>query len=312
MSDLSDLQDRLMNGDPNVLLGRLCWYSVSDLCVPHDDVVRALVASGISTNLPQLPTDDDVFRRVCSSVKRQRIPTADPDVFENYLLREFKDKFSITKRIVRERVNSKGKRLEFTEMFDVTFSRSDGSLQTKSINGGRPICQEIAQEIETEYATWRGCVGSYTIREWIRAFVLRLGATRVRPGGGVYFLREDHVAKLAALEEFGNRVPNGVIEFHYLPLIDDRRQREMLRRAFESEASEACDQLIGEMQRLTKDDKKITADRYAGFVTEYQQLLAKSREYSDLLEATLDSTGARLSILQKQVMEMRLHVKEEQ
>ena len=305
--------------DQDNLLGRLVWYSLSEMRVPHADFLKMLEEAGIGATPPRKPSDADVFRRVCSNVKRQRIPTKDPDVFENYRMVEFKDSYTITRRVVRERVNNAGRKLGFVEVLDITFNRDTSDLVFKLLVPPR-VAGAVVKEIETEvtdtYYEWRGCLNAQAIREWMRNHLMGIGATMVRPGGGVYFVREAHLPVVEGYEAIGDvlndmrtEIDHGRVEFHSLPLIDDRKQREMVQRAYEAETVDAVDRLLVEITKLSKSGKDISSDRYTALLDEYQSLMARTTDYEDLLQEKLDSTSKRLEIFSASLLNLRKQVK---
>lgn len=303
--------------DPTNLLGRLVWYSLPEMRVPHDNLATMLDEAGIKAAPPRTPSDADVFRRVCSGVKRLRCSTADPDVFENYRMTEFKDTDTITRRVVRERVNTAGRKLGFKEVMDISFVRSTGDLVIRPIEPMRPnsVASGIQDEVIDNYYEWRGCFNAQAIREWMRGLLMSFGGTMVRPGGGVYFLQERHLPTVEGLEAIGDvlsdmTVADGSrVEFHSLPLIDDRKQREMVQRAFEAETVDAIDALLVEINALTGSGKKISQDRFTGLMAQFQELTSKTKDYEGLLEDKLATTGHRLQIFSACLLTLRKQVK---
>lgn len=304
----------------DAFLGRLFWYSLSNVRLPHTKMLRLLHQCGIMTQLPLPPTDVDVFKRVCTSVKRNKIPWNSSEHYANFIMREFRDDAAVTRRIVREIVDSKGKRLSFTEMADVIFRRADASLHYVPIDGSITIPPDPDEspasamfcEISEQYALWQGCMNPAGVRWWIRGFILNLGATMVREGGGVYFVAEDRVRDLDGLEQLAALITSedhGQVEFHSLPLLDDGKQRDMVRRAFEAETCDAIDAMLVDV--IAIGDEKITTDRYAKMLTEYQQLMSRTKDYEALLENTLATTGTRLQLFQKALLRLRLNVRED-
>jgi hypothetical protein len=308
MTVLDEQAQRLSKVDGENLLGQLLWYSMSEVRVPHKDAVDLMTREGI-TGVPLAPKDADVFKRVCSKVKRDKIPTKDPDVFYNYRMVEFKDDDTITRRVIRERIDSAGKKLSVQERFDINFDRATSKVEFKDIANGlgfaRPDDISIRDEVQSEYETWKGCMNAYGLRQWMRGKIIGLGATMVRPGGGVYFVHQAHVDSVEALERLGAALEpycvesTGKVEFHSLPLVDDRKQRDMIQKAFEAETVDAIDEIMAEIAKLAKSDRKITSDRYAGLLTQYQELTAKTFDYEQLLEQKLASTGARLELFER-------------
>lgn len=290
-------------------LGRIFFYSLSGVRILHRDVIQNLAAAGILTNLPHEPTDVDVFKRVATKVKRTKVPVAgSPELHQNWIAREFRDDATVTRRIVRELVDNKGRKLKFDEVVDIIFDRKTGDLGANFLRTD-PVAEQMVDEVRNAYAAWRGSLNSWACREWIRQYVVNLGSVRVRPSGGLYFLKEAHAGKLDALQQFVDSLP-GSCEFHSLPLLDDRRQREFVQRAFEAESTGAVDELLVEMGEIMSSDKQISEDKFHRYVDQYTELSERTHEYANLLEEKLDATGARLSIFQKTLLQLRLSVKD--
>lgn len=308
-SEFREHLERMLSTDQRLLLGYLTWYSVSDVKVSHGDVVRGLVAAGIDTNLPLPPKDADVFRRVCTKSERKRVPTLEEGVFENYLVRDLNaDPEKVYRRIVMEKVDSKGRKLGYEQLYDITFDKKSGKITERKLGPANIVAEEVVKAVKQGFATERGTLNSYAIREWIRHFILSLAATQVRPGGGVYFVAEDKYDKVEALEKFCQSITG--VDFHYLPLIDDKKQREMLHRAFESEAADEIDRMLGEITEIKAAGRKITQSRYEDFLRKYHELTDRATEYGDLLEEKLSTTHSRLEIFMRSMVELtERHVK---
>lgn len=309
-SELTAYADRVEHSIPDeALLGKLLWYSVSELRVKHDDVVKHLIDSGIATNLPLPPKDVDVFRRVCTAAERKKVPTADPEIFANYRMAEFTDDESVVRRIVRQKVDNKGKKLGHREVADIRFERKTSHVDVRTLGIGRDeTALQVAAEVQREFGQWRGCLNAYAIREWIRHYILRLGATPVRPGGGVYFVKKEHAQAIDQIEDFAHRLGD-YVELHSLPLIDDQKQRNMVKRAFETETNDEVDKLIDEIQDLRKKGEKLPESKYSGFAERLVELSDRHKEYQGILQSNLDESRARIDILQKQVLTLSEIVK---
>lgn len=309
-SEFRDHLERMLQADQRLLLGYLTWYSVSDVKVSHGDVVRALVAAGIDTNLPLPPKDADVFRRVCTKAEKKRVPTAEDGVFENYLVRDMNaDTDKVYRRVVVEKVDAKGHKLGYEQLYDITFDKASAKITERKLGPANVVAEDVVRAVKQNFATDRGTLNSYAVREWIRHFILSLSATQVRPGGGVYFVSEDKYDKVQALEKFCQAMGTGV-DFHYLPLVDDKKQREMLHRAFESEAADEIDGMLGEIADIRAAGRKITQSRYEDFLRKYHILTDRATEYGELLEEKLSTTHSRLEIFMRSMVELtERHVK---
>lgn len=303
---LQEQADRLSKVDDEGLLGQLLWYSMSEVRVPHADAVAIITGEGIG-NVPNKPRDADVFKRIASKVTRTKVPTNDEDIFENYRWVEFKDENEISRRLIRETVDNNGRKLSVDERLDVTFNRGTSKITIDPIAAdvsGYDI--SLADEISSGFDTWRGCLNAYALREWMRAHIYsRCLATKVKPGGGVYFVQQAFVDNVEALERIGVALQaylveaHGEVEFHSLPLLDDRKQREMVQKYFEAETVDAVDAMMAEITKISKSTRKISSDKYAELLTQYQDLASKTKEYEDLLESKLASTTTRLDLFER-------------
>lgn len=306
MTALQEQAARLANVDTEGLLGSLLWYSMSEVRVPHADAVKIITDEGIH-NTPNKPRDADVFRRIASKVKRDKVPTNDENIFEAYRFIEFKDDDTITRRMIRDTVDNSGRKIAVSERLDVTFKRDTSRIVIDTIApdvSGYDI--SLADEIVSGFDTWKGCLNAYALREWMRAHIYgRCLATKVKPGGGVYFVQQSFVGNVEALERIAEALQAytvekyGEVEFHSLPLLDDRKQRDMVQKYFEAETVDAVDEMMAEITRISKSTRKISSDKYAELLTQYQNLQSKTKDYEDLLEQKLASTTTRLDLFER-------------
>ena len=298
-------------------LGYLGWYTLSGVKIKHEDLIAFLNKRNLNIVAPSVPQDVDIFRRISSNAELRKVPTSLEGTFQNYLVRstDERDPDTIRRLIVCETVDKKGKRLSYEEVYYIDFKRIDSSIQFGPVNTsvspelnffGNKICQEIV----SDFQSWQGCLNSQSIREMIRRALLRFGATKVRDGGGVYFVSNSQTSNLNSLELFVNEDLGGNSNFHSLPLVDDNKQRDMIRRAFEAETTEAVDAILAEIQELSKSKRPISSNRYANLITEYQELCKKSSDYSALLENALGETDSRITIVQSALIGLRNNVRD--
>lgn len=289
--------------NPNIpVLGFLvCWYVPEALRIEHAAVERSLDSVGLKDFTPPEPRDADVFKRICTSSAKRRQPTKSDDVFENILVREVgKDEDRIWRHVVVEEVDGSNRRLDYFQPYEVVFDRSKGRITQRSIGKKHAGGQRVIDEIKATFELDRGRLNAYSIREMVRYIVTRkLRATTVRPSGGVYFVAAEHTETLAALDQFVNGLPLGT-QLDVIPLIDDERQRAMVRRAFEEESVGEVDKLIMEMSELGASSR-ITPGKWTDIKDRYDLLRTKVREYSDVLGEALELTAARLEVASEQI-----------
>jgi len=307
VSQYTDYADRMKALDRSLYLGQLVWYTVAEeLQVPHDAIKTALSNVGLDAHTPRVPSDADVFRRKCSAAQRKKVPTAIPGVFDNYLVRDPGNDASdtIARQIIREQVDGANRRLSYETVAEVVFDRSSSvvtySVTDQALSNIDDVVA-IGSGIVATYEAERGCLNGYAVRELIRRILVENHATNARyPAGGVYFLSIDHAAAVAGIEDMAATLAG--VHVHSLPLPDDGKQRDMVKRAFEAESIDRANAMVTEIAKLKAEGKKIGPDRYATFVTELNELKKKMGEYAGVLETSLHSTASSLTILQKQVI----------
>lgn len=292
------------NKDKDLLLGRLFWYHVSEDCLKkHSDFVQELKDIGLDKNLPKEPKNHDTFRRVCTDAQVSRKPVANqPEVFENYMLREVAgagDKI-ITRRVVCEKVDKKGKRLDYAQLADVEFNRETNHIDVTWINGydatTHPAAQTITEYVRNTFIAQNGWLTHYGVRQWIRQSLQGFGATAVRPSGGIYFLPEHMADTVDKLEQMVSSLP-GTTELHSLPLVDNDKQRAMVKRAFEAETIGACDDLISELHEIRAKGDGLTNEKMVRLMLERKKMNLKVAEYENLLDQNMKEAKARIEIL---------------
>jgi hypothetical protein len=325
MSTFNDAVESIKEYGSDNFLGRLAWYTVSeDLRVPYDEfltVVKTEFADVVmdqpildeGKGAPLFPLSSNVFKRACTAANRKNVPTQDPEIRYNYLLRPTgADAKQIWQTIVREAVDSEGHKLNYTELVRVTFTRASDTIRFDNVNPEDEedeAANEIAEAIVGYFKDNLGILNAYTIREWLRRYLDKgLSSVRVRPSGGVYFVSEDSGPAIEALDRMFNGFGHAA-SFHYLPLLDDSKQREMLRVAFENESVGAIDEMIGDIAEILKSGKQITSDKFADFKVEYNRLKSKTADYSELLEDKLSGTEVRLELMATMLIDLMSKVK---
>jgi uncharacterized protein DUF6744 len=303
MSEFSDYSNRLKTADvPS--LGSLCWYTASEeTAVPHADMEAHLQVVGLDAFTPKAPRDDDVFRRVCTNAQRKRVPTADPKVFENYLVRDVQRKgLKVTKQIVREQVDQSNKRLSYDPIVEVEYDSlaSNLSYALLGVTNGGSTAVNIAQEIETNFLANRNTLNGYAIRELFRRVLVSSYATGVR--NGVYFCGKAHADRIDALERLARMIPNA--SFHSLPLVDDVKQRTMLREAFEAETVDELRRRLAEIDELLSSPNEVPLKRVLALRDEVKPLKAKLKQYAELLEDNLDGAVLELKAYDTKIVRL--------
>lgn len=314
--EFAEAVERLATYDPEMFLGRVAYYQITEQSyVEHGTFCQALLSVGLDQLLPPVPRQRDIFKRACTAAQTKRVPSSQPNEFVNFMLREVgKDPDNVWRRVVAETVDSAGRTLTYLETADVHFDQPSGSITITPLNGHTNIdpvvlsgTKNVTDTVSTLYTGWQNTLTPFSVRELIRKIIRGLNATVLRDG--LYFVREQHAAKIEAIETVVNSTPGGSL-FHSFPMIDDGKQRAALKAAFELESVGEIDRLLGEIREIMVDgDKRITSDRFADFKMQYDGLRRKVADYSDLLDEAMVTTGSRLELMDSALFELMGRVK---
>lgn len=302
-----EMVERLATLPAELTLGSLCWFSMGmDLRIEHADFLARMMEVGLDVNAPQYPASLDIFRRATTENERFRVVNEDGSV-SNYLLRQWlNDPDKLVYQLVCEKVDvARTDRLRYIVLANVTYLKHTENVEVEHV--GDPVFASISAEvggrIQSYFTYWRGHLSHQPIRQMVRHCLDMWNATAVRSSGGIYFVAQDQHESLEKLERLINSLPR--CSFHVLPLIDDRKQREMLKQAFEDESIGEVDKLIGDIQTVLSDpDKRVTENAAMKVHERFTKLTGKTASYSDLLDETMEMTASRLEVLQATVQEL--------
>lgn len=283
------------------VLGYVCIFSVRDFTISHTDLSRRLADHNLSGYEGKKPADVDVWRRVCTAAQRKRMETDDENVYLNILLRDVTsaEKDVVLKRIVAERVNAKGRLLQYDQVFDVVFHRTSASMRVTPLLPvvDHPEAAAVAGEIAREYARLRGTVNGDGLRTMTRRIIEEADGILLRATGGAWFVPWASREKVENLDRFAQTL--SPFELDLIPLVDSVRQRAMVRNAIEADSVQSVDALIKEMGELVRTNGTVSDAKVTAFVAQYQQLSKRAEAYGTLLEDSLEATRTRLELMQR-------------
>ena len=294
---------------PDTFLGFINWYSISETSVRTtlDDFNAVCEAEGLESRV-RGPRVVDVFKRACKTAEERYVPTpkeladlgyGDGVHHFNYMVRSAgSDSDSVWRILVREVVDRQDHTLDHVQIAKLTFRRAGNMLvgwETSPTDHERALIDEVVRYFAEETQT----LTTNAVRNFITNTVERdqMGI-RVRATGGVYFVRNQFTEQLDALERVVKKIGG---DFHSHPLIDDSKQREMVRIAFEAEAKADIDSVMAEMVEISKSGKNISKNKWMDLNNEYEHYRRKIREFSDILDASLTNSAAWLEVMKEQV-----------
>ena len=286
----------------DMLLGHIAWWTVTSPRLTHDDVLTLVTDLGMDPAIvPKPPRGGDAFKRACRYSERKGLNIPYSDHLANFLIRPVTQTHEdIERHLVLEIVDGEGRQLEYHDAAHLRYDRAAGVLhvaQKKITAELDPMTDETLQQFAAnlDYAT--KYIDAQLIRRMIRDQLTMLHAISVRKGGSVYFIPYREHKTTEALEQFLTHCGPGSA-FHALPLIDDKKQREMIQAAFEAEVHGEATQLITELREATIQKREMTASAWAVYRDKLGDLQIRSDEYADLVEVELDKAVFEVAALE--------------
>lgn len=320
-----------MEAEGAPLLGHVVMYSVFEGTVTRDDMARWFAELGLDPAFVPPPIRPvDAFEKVTgpSGIRvtyplgpqppgRRRRRQDGQGREATLMIRHVRrDGGQIVRHLVREVRDEAATRLSYdVRLGECVFRRDDapaaapgaGSLQVTPDHaairelpaGEQENVAAVLAEIQAAYRRHCAYLTADRLRTVIRTYVEALNAIRVRPTGGVYFVHRTHDGTLAALRELVRRFGAGS-HLARLPLPDQDEQRELIISAFTTKAREDLGKLARDIAAAQRDGQQGQAT-IAALHKRFLGLQAATAEHAQLLNTSLDDTGAALKLVNAQL-----------
>ena len=284
-------------------LGHIAWYSLAKPRLTSDNLIELIADLGLDPSIiPKPPRPGDAFKRACRYSERKGLPILYSSNTANFLIRPVTQTLAdIERHIVIEVVDPDGRRLEYHDVAHLMFDRSTSVLNVskKSVSDVLdPLTDDTLQAFAVHLKDATRYVDAQVIRSMIRHQLDLMSAIAVRRQGSVYFIPYRAHKLTEALEKLVSYCGPGSA-FHSLPLIDDTKQREMVKAAFEDEVHNGASQLITELTQLQESGTKITSNAWANYRSKFNSLKGQMTEYEDLVNMELLKADSEMDALER-------------
>lgn len=280
----------LDGGKGNECLGSLCWYTVYDIKISRSCLEDKFIDAGIDLYyMPNPIKSIDAFRRATAELEENRLPCG--ETFQNYLIREVLcDKTSVVRQLIRETVDSKNVRLEYTKVGEITFSRDCEQIRIMDSGAGGRL-----NKIEDLFVKYKENYDGQHLRRVVRNILADMNPTAVRPSGGVYFIPQKYQSKLSALEKLVRSLEG---EFFCIPVIDRESSRDMLYQKFR----EQMEQNISQIKNILQSGKISSKAEMVKIIDGSKKIVKQIDEYENLLNKNLGDLRLGVDVLKEQII----------
>ena len=289
-------------------LGDLYWYSISNQLISREDLQQKFDEANMDHKwLPNPIRISDAFRRATGEIqkKQKRVPTSDPTTFLNFLIREvYYDHKKVQRNIVIEKVDKKGKSLEYNSTSTIIeFNKDDGSIfitATGSKDEGEQKAKELAYAAKDLFDTYSKKYDAQTLRIMVKNILDSMSPTAVRPNGGVYFVPRNHQDSLDSVVDLVNRLESS--EAFAVPLFDTKSNRGMVNKKLRDDMISAiskCNSIINYVnpRKAQVADILSEARRVVKTFNEYQSVVNLDLEM--LNDSLRELKNLSIAVMQK-------------
>ncbi|MGB9812456.1 MAG: DUF6744 family protein [Thermovenabulum sp.] len=271
------------------ILGYLCWFTIHEVKYKVDHIKSIMQDVGIPESYhPKAINDVDAFKRATSSLEKEKLPTNDPNIYENILIRDVSNnKNAVVRKVVKETVDANNRRLAYKETADIILDKKTGRIEMISLGN-----ESFDINIEKVYKEYKENYDGSHIRRIVRDILWSMNPIAVRPSGGVYFVPKMHKEMLEKLENFVEKIN---CEFFTIPLMDQAKSRDMLYEKY----NEQIDQSIKEIKELIITEQN--PQKLSKILSQTANMMKEIEMYETMLNKDLEHLKEKVNIIKKQI-----------
>lgn len=305
-------------GNVDNILGNLVWFSVSDMEILRDDLVKLAQSAGLPEKYVPAPIRPaDAFRRATSEIGG--VLKAGEKITEVLMVREvLSNEEKVVRHLIKEVRDKKNVRLSYEQIGVLEFERQWGTMHTTAITDE---AKSALHKAEVLYGKYRDYFVGDHIRKMMKLVLNDCKAVGIRMAGAVFFTPKAYEPTIKTLHALVKLLPGSKVEMHYLPVVNADEQREMLEEKLRGHVLTQVSQigsllggnaevlgvkktlksLASEFAATLKSQKAVSKTTANHAIQNLQGLKQQVTEYENLLETNLSEVKGTLDILRKQV-----------
>lgn len=274
-------------------IGHLFWFSIGQQMNNVADLKQKLINAGLSESwMPNRIRAVDAFRRATREIQTKK-PTANPKIFENYLVREvYSDQEMIQRNIVVETVDQNDKKLGYQTQSGVI--RLDKKNATISFETSSVEIKELCREAEQKFYLYRDHYSAQHMRVMVTRILNSLAPTAMREKGVIYFVPDKMTAGLTNLVTFIGMLDNS--EGFKIPVVDSNDNRFMVSKKLKDHMESLLAQCRS-AEELRKDEIKTLVEETNNAIKNY-------RNYKELTTTESETFEEKIMLLRSEVMKL--------
>jgi hypothetical protein len=280
--------------EKDAFIGHLFWYSISDDLYSRQELRNTLKNQGLSEGfMPNEIRPVDAFRRATKEVET-RVAVNDK-LYENFLVRDvYSDVQVAVRHIVKETVDSQGKRLSYNEKEAViVLDKKSNTIQITATPDS--VAERQAQKAVELFDIFKEHHNGQAVRGMVQSILRTMSPTPMRPSGGIYFIPSTHADTLIKLVNFCSAFAKG--EGFKVPVVESKDNIDMV-------AKKVGDHLDGILNqcRGALADGTLTKSKLQELLSDARTTVASYKDYENMLTQQQEDMDKRIQEIRDTMM----------
>ena len=305
---------------PDCVLGHITWFTVEDAAYDADKMAKDFDRLNLNADmLPQRIKPDDAFEKASKEVHGVKYKVVGGNEAEILVREVARDLTSITRHMIREVKDSKGRRLLYERVGEFVFTkpvvrngvvdypsaRVRCTLDPSLSDSERIVLEPQVDRFLEAYSRFRDFHDGQKIRGVLRHYLNYLNAVQMKPS--VYFCHASRADELERLKEFADGLVTASMML--LPQADLPRLRQDVIDAFQAEAEKELEGVVASISKLRSTRSKgIRPDAYMKIKKDYDRVMRKASEYGRTLQIGQDKTAGAAETAMEALMALQADV----
>jgi hypothetical protein len=287
----------IKDNENSKIIGYLTWYSVAEAYYNREELLLKLTNVGLEGFMPRPINPADAFRRATKAIER-RVASDEPGIFFNFIVRNVASDNEIVQRnIVKETVDSKGKKLSYSEEEAVfIFNRKSEKIDVFQ-NNSNDIINGLIEETERLFEIFKDHHDSQAVRVIALNILKSMSPTPVRPSGGVYFVPAKFEKKLRSLCKFLSSFENS--EGIMMDVINKQENRDMIR----NKLNEHLRNVLGNCHHTLRSDS-MQKGQVKLMIEDAKRVINDYKEYINVIGSDMNSMDNHVELIRQSVQLM--------
>lgn len=287
-------------------LGRVVWYSVYEVRVPHEMFLEFLDHYGVPEDLwPSKTRPVDAFKKAVRAQESKEYIVTQDIVQENGERTVIPNSMVVARRVRDD---------EISDIPVVVRAKYNEGQVFSVVKQDFPEAREIAEAIQKDYEFFQTTFDASDIRRFLNDAVKSALPIQLKASGGVYFVPEQYGELVEALsltmEKLRELSPQ--TEFVTLPVIDRQPERATILYKYESETKQRIADLARRAIEWHKEGKELYPSQFVRLQGEYEWLLRQKAQYEVILETGMGKVETELDVLRRALGKLSENVKEKE